>query len=102
MPYSSMSARIPRRHSFSSKFTRRPQQAIPPRSHNYKYRLVYVVGGQSVIRYDNEFGKCDHRHWGGQEGLYGVSDVDWLIADFSQAWKSGQAGEARNCPPCGA
>lgn len=55
---------------------------LVPCSHNYKYRLAYVVDGQCVVRYDNERGKGDHRHWGGQEGFYGFSDVDQLIADF--------------------
>ena len=36
-------------------------------SHNFKYRLAYVVCGACVLRYDNEAGKGDHRHFGGKE-----------------------------------
>lgn len=55
---------------------------LTPCSHSYKYRLAYVVGGQCVVRYDNERGKGDHRHWAGQEAEYEFSDVDQLIVDF--------------------
>ncbi len=55
---------------------------VPPCGHNYKYRLAYVVSGQCVVRYDNERGKGDHRHWGDQESEYQFSDVDQLVADF--------------------
>jgi hypothetical protein len=32
--------------------------------HRYKYRLAYVVNETCVLRYDNESGKGDHRHYG--------------------------------------
>jgi hypothetical protein len=32
--------------------------------HKCKYRLAYVVDGVCVLRYDNEVGKGDHRHFG--------------------------------------
>jgi hypothetical protein len=32
--------------------------------HAFKYRLAYVVRGECVLRYDNEVGKGDHRHFG--------------------------------------
>ena len=35
--------------------------------HGFKYRLAYVVRGKCVLRYDNEAGKGDHRHFGGKE-----------------------------------
>jgi tRNA (Thr-GGU) A37 N-methylase len=41
-----------------------PPQAVPPSTHAFKYRLAYVVGGECVLRYDNERGKGDHRHAG--------------------------------------
>ncbi len=50
--------------------------------HRFKYRLAYVVRGTCVIRYDNETGKGDHRHFGGRETRYVFSDVDKLLADF--------------------
>jgi hypothetical protein len=33
-------------------------------AHAFKYRLAYVVDGACVLRYDNEVGKGDHRHFG--------------------------------------
>lgn len=34
------------------------------------------------VRYDNERGKGDHKHLGGQETHYSFIDVDHLVADF--------------------
>ena len=51
-------------------------------SHSYKYRLAYVVGGECVLRYDNEAGKGDHRHYRGKEGKYAFSTPDKLMGDF--------------------
>lgn len=51
-------------------------------THSYKYRLVYVVKQQCVLRYDNEAGKGDHRHWGGEESIYTFSSPEKLLADF--------------------
>jgi len=50
--------------------------------HYFKYRLVYSVGGECVLRYDNETGKGDHRHFGGKEGVYIFTTPEQLIADF--------------------
>lgn len=50
--------------------------------HSFKYRLAYVVDGQCVLRYDNEFGKGDHRHVGGKESKYSFSTPEQLVADF--------------------
>lgn len=36
-------------------------------SHTFRYRLADVVGGQCVLRYDNEPGKGGHRHAQGIE-----------------------------------
>ena len=33
-----------------------------PSAHRIKYRLVYVVGGERLVGYDNERGKGDHKH----------------------------------------
>ena len=52
--------------------------------HSYKYRLAYVVGGKCVLRYDNETGKGDHRHYGGKERDYAFSTPEKLIADFQR------------------
>ena len=51
-------------------------------AHSFKYRLAYVVNGVRVLRYDNEVGKGDHRHFGGKESLYKFSTPEQLIADF--------------------
>lgn len=51
-------------------------------THRFKYRLAYVVRGECVLRYDNEAGKGDHRHYGGKERAYVFSDPDNLIAAF--------------------
>jgi hypothetical protein len=52
--------------------------------HNYKYRLAYVVDGECVLRYDNETGKGDHRHYAGREIKYSFSTPEKLIADFQR------------------
>ena len=50
--------------------------------HNFKYRLAYVVRGECVLRYDNETGKGDHRHFGGKESAYVFTTPEKLVADF--------------------
>ncbi len=59
---------------------------IPRTSHHpfgLKYRLYYGnAEGRSVIRYDNERGKGDHRHHGDMEEQYTFHDVETLVADF--------------------
>lgn len=52
--------------------------------HRFKYRLAYVVDGVCVLRYDNEAGKEDHRHFDGRESNYSFSTPDRLIADFQR------------------
>ena len=53
-------------------------------AHRFKYRLAYVVKGVCVVRYDNEAGKGDHRHFGGKESVYRFSTLERLIADFNR------------------
>lgn len=50
--------------------------------HAYKYRLAYVVDGRCVVRYDNEAGKGDHRHYGLIETAYSYRSIKHLMADF--------------------
>jgi hypothetical protein len=50
--------------------------------HSYKYRFAYVVRGVCVLRYDNEAGKGDHRHYGEVEEDYSFTTPERLIADF--------------------
>ena len=52
------------------------------RPHGLKYRLYLGRGGQSLVRYDNESGKGDHRHVGGREEPYRFVSLDRLLADF--------------------
>lgn len=36
-------------------------------AHSYKYRLYAGRGGETLVRYDNEAGKGDHKHLGREE-----------------------------------
>jgi Family of unknown function (DUF6516) len=51
-------------------------------AHTYKYSLAYVIAGECVLRYDNEVGKGDHKHWGAMEMAYRFTTPAALIADF--------------------
>jgi len=53
-------------------------------AHELKYRLAYVVDGVCVVRYDNEAGKGDHRHFNGRESAYIFKTPDELIDDFQR------------------
>lgn len=53
-------------------------------AHGFKYRLAYVVRGECVLRYDNEVGKGDHRHFGGTESNFRFTTPEQLIADFQR------------------
>jgi hypothetical protein len=57
-------------------------ESLPPSEHPYKYRLAYVKNSECVVRYDNERGKGDHRHFGDHEDQYSFSTPRKLIADF--------------------
>lgn len=50
--------------------------------HHFKYRLAYIVRGECVLRYDNETGKGDHRHFVGKESVYVFTTAEQLVADF--------------------
>ena len=63
---------------------------VLPCDHGYKYRLVYVVNGICVLRYDNESGKGDHRHIGENETTCRFVSLERLMADFRsdvEEWK---------------
>ena len=60
----------------------RLHQQVSSSSHEYKYRLAYVVQGKCVLRYDNERGKGDHRHFGTEESSYVFTTPDQLMSDF--------------------
>ena len=54
----------------------------PDRLHGLKYRLYCGKDGRCVVRYDNETGKGDHRHYRRREETYAFESVEKLIADF--------------------
>ena len=53
-------------------------------THAFKYRLAYIVDGVCAVRYDNEVGKGDHRHFDEKEYAYDFKTPDKLIADFQR------------------
>lgn len=60
-------------------------------SHSFKYRLAYVAQGKCVLRYDNEAGKGDHRHFEGKEIAYQFTSPEQLIVDFQsdiERWRN--------------
>lgn len=56
----------------------------PDRPHGIKYRCYYGDSqGRCIVRYDNEFGKGDHKHVGEDyEEPYQFSSVEQLMHDF--------------------
>jgi hypothetical protein len=58
--------------------------ALEGANHALKYRLAYVVNGVCVVRYDNEVGKGDHRHFGARESDYSFTTPDALLAAFER------------------
>lgn len=63
------------------------------RRHKLKYRLFYgLKDGTPVIRYDNEKGKGDHRHFGDREEPYYFKNVENLMADFLKDIKTIRGG----------
>lgn len=53
------------------------------RPHGYKYRLNYsLANGTTIVRFDNETGKGDHKHILGIEYPYQFKSIDQLLADF--------------------
>ncbi|MDD5298112.1 MAG: DUF6516 family protein [Rhodocyclaceae bacterium] len=66
---------------------------VPPCRHLYKYRLVFVVGGERVIGFDNERGKGDHWHDGVRESPYLFVNVETLLSDF---WRAVAAKEKKH------
>ena len=57
-------------------------EKLPTRLHSFKYRLQYGLPGKTLVRYDNERYKGDHRHYEDLEEPYTFIDVDTLRADF--------------------
>ena len=57
-------------------------EPLPGCGHRYKYRFYYGRDGIPLVRYDNERGKRDHRHYGDREEPYNFRDLDTLLQDF--------------------
>lgn len=55
---------------------------VPGSEHDLTYRLALIERRICVLRYDNETGKGDHRHWGEDETPYRFSDFQALLDDF--------------------
>jgi len=52
-------------------------------THHFKYRLFYGTSeGVCFVRYDNERGKGDHRHFGNHEEAYSFISLKKLLYDF--------------------
>ena len=65
--------------------------SLPPCSHYYKYRAVFIVNGERVIGFDNERGKGDHAHYQEREQPYQFTGIDPLIDDLItevERWKN--------------
>ncbi len=61
---------------------RLPEEDIE-RPQGLKHRFYYGLSdGTCVVRYDNERGKGNHRHWGDREEPYRFVDIETLLADF--------------------
>ena len=72
----------------------KPPKVTVDRPHGIKYRLYYgLADGSCVVRYDNEAGKGDHRHYGDREESYPFVDVETLIADFLQDVSEARGGQ---------
>lgn len=54
------------------------------RAHALKYRLYCGKSGNTIVRYDNETGKGDHRHVGSEEveSVYVFVSLVQLLIDF--------------------
>lgn len=51
-------------------------------AHGFKYRLALISRNVCVVRYDNEAGKGDHRHFGEVEADYTFRGLERLQDDF--------------------
>ena len=58
------------------------QQPLKGSNHDFKYRLYCGCRGKCLVRYDNEDGKGDHRHYGDREEAYPYVSLEQLILDF--------------------
>lgn len=59
-------------------------QRLEERPHGFKYRLYCGYPDRCLVRYDNEGGKGDHRHYGDEEHTYQFASLERLMADFEE------------------
>lgn len=52
------------------------------RRHGLKYRLYCGRGKVCLVRYDNEAGKGDHRHYDERQEPYEFDSLEKLLEDF--------------------
>ena len=59
-------------------------QTTEGRPHALKYRFYCGKSGKTIVRYDNETGKGDHRHAGSEEveSVYVFVSLVQLLIDF--------------------
>lgn len=69
-------------HSFVELVIWKLPKPLAGSAHDFKYRLALVSDGICVMRYDNEAGKGDHRHFDGHEQDYDFESVEQLHRDF--------------------
>ncbi|MCR8493707.1 toxin-antitoxin system TumE family protein [Brucella anthropi] len=55
---------------------------VPPTTHGFKYRMVFIRNGLRIVGFDNERGKGDHMHLDGKEYPYRFVSLDQLRRDF--------------------
>ncbi|THF65985.1 hypothetical protein E6C76_10010 [Pseudothauera nasutitermitis] len=64
--------------------------AVAGSAHEYKYRLYAGRAGRTLVRYDNEAGKGDHKHVGADE-----AEVPFRFVSMQQAVSDFLADVAR-------
>jgi hypothetical protein len=57
-------------------------EASTERPHGLKYSLFCGDATRCLVRYDNEAGKGDHRHYGDHEESYMFTTLEALLDDF--------------------
>ena len=70
--------------SFAELVLWRVPASVAGSTHEFKYRLAYVVNGVCVVRYDNELGKGDHCHYGEIESKYAFITPEALLVAFER------------------
>ncbi len=68
-------------------------ESTPDQPHGFKYRLYYgLADGRCLVRYDNEKGKGDHKHFLDKEEHYVFVSIEQLMEDFMQDIRRAREG----------